>query len=430
MYALVDCNNFFCSVERVFCPGLWHRPVCVAGSNDGIIVALTQEAKALGLKRGDAVFKVRDIVERHGVRVFSTNMTLYAAMSKRITSILRSMVQRVESYSIDECFCYLDGYDHVGSLEEYMRTVAQRIALYTDIPVSVGIAPTKTLAKVGSKFAKKYKGYRSVCMIDSEEKRRRALELFDLADVWGIGRQTLKKLNYYGIHTTIDFADKRESWVRSHFNKPVVDTWRELNGIPCIDTTEATERQSICTSRSFGQMVKDLDVLKESVVTFASGCAIKLRGQGSMTKAVTVFITTNRFREDLPQYADSYTEQLSMPTADTLEIVSAAIRALKHIYREGYSYKKSGVILSDITRADCLQQDLFDEVRNRPQRMALMRAMDHINQSYGVNTLCVGGNSAASSWHNKCDHRSGNYLTDIKGILQVGHDMFGGLRKK
>lgn len=157
MFALVDCNNFFCSVERVFCPGLWHKPVCVAGSNDGIIVALTQEAKALGLKRGDAVFKVRDIVERHGVKVFSTNMTLYAAMSKRITSILRGAVQRVENYSIDESFCYLDGYDHVGSLEEYMRTVAQRIALYTDIPVSVGIASTKTLAKVSSKFAKKYK---------------------------------------------------------------------------------------------------------------------------------------------------------------------------------------------------------------------------------------------------------------------------------
>ncbi len=209
--------------------------------------------------------------------------------------------------------------------------------------------------------------------------------------------------------------------MRSHFNKPVVDTWRELNGIACIDTTEATERQSICTSRSFGQMVKDLDALKESVVTFASGCAIKLRGQGSVTRAVTVFVTTNRFREDLPQYADSYTEQLSMPTADTLEIVSAAIRALKRIYREGYSYKKSGVILTDISRADCLQQDLFDEVRNRPQRMALMRAIDHINQSYGANTLCVGvGNSAASSWHNKCDHRSGNYLTDIKGILRVG----------
>ena len=168
-------------------------------------------------------------------------------------------------------------------------------------------------------------------------------------------------------------------------------------------------------------MVTDLDALKESVVTFASGCAIKLRGQGSVTRAVTVFVTTNRFREDLPQYADSYTEQLSMPTADTLEIVSAALRALEHIYREGYSYKKSGVILTDISRADCLQLDLFDEVRNRPQRMALMRAIDHINQSYGANKLCIGSsNAAAPSWQNKCDHRSSNYLTDIKGILQVG----------
>jgi len=420
MYALVDCNNFFCSVERVFCPGLWHKPVCVAGSNDGIIVALTQEAKALGLKRGDAVFKVRNIVERHGVKVFSTNMTLYAAMSKRITSILRGAVQRVENYSIDESFCYLDGYDHVGSLEEYMRTVAQRIALYTDIPVNVGIAPTKTLAKVGSKFAKKYKGYRSVCMIDSEEKRRRALELFDLADVWGIGRQTLRKLNYYGVHTTIDFADKRESWVKSHFNLPVVNTWRELNGTPCIDTTEVVERQTICTSRSFGEMVANLDGLRWSVVSFASSCAVKLRGQGSLTRAVTVFVTTNRFREDLPQYGGSHTEQLEIATADTLEIVNAAIRALKSIYREGYRYKKAGVILTDISRADCIQQHLFDEIRNRPQRMALMKAIDHINQSYGVNKIGLGtAGGTAQAWHNRCENRSGNYLTDLEEVLRV-----------
>jgi DNA polymerase V len=398
--------------------------VCVAGSNDGIIVALTQEAKALGLKRGDAVFKVRDIVERYGVRVFSTNMTLYAAMSKRITSILRSMVQRVESYSIDECFCYLDGYDHVGSLEEYMRTVAQRIALYTDIPVSVGIAPTKTLAKVGSKFAKRYKGYRSVCMIDSEEKRRRALELFDLADVWGIGRQTLKKLNYYGIHTTIDFADKRESWVRSHFNKPVVDTWRELNGIACIDTTEATERQSICTSRSFGQMVTDLDALKESVVTFASGCAIKLRGQGSVTRAVTVFVTTNRFREDLNQYFPSASIRLDVAANSAQEIVGAALRGFHTIYRPGYLYKKAGVIVGDIVPADEIQGSLFgfdDCLRCRQDKLSAV--MDAVNAA-----AVTSGNSLLRLAVQRQGHyadgirsefRSSLYSTSLDEIIKV-----------
>ncbi len=420
MVALVDCNNFFCSVERVFCAGLRNKPVCVAGSNDGIIVALTQEAKALGLKRGDPVFKVKDIVTKNNVKIFSTNMTLYAAMSKRITNILRDSVLRVENYSIDESFCYLDGYERIGNIEDYMREVVKRIALWTDIPVSVGIAPTKTLAKVGSKFAKKYKGYRSVCLIDSEEKRRKALSLFDLADVWGIGRQTLKKLNYYGVYTTIDFSDKKESWVKGHFNLPVLQTWRELNGIPCIDTSEVIQKQSICTSRSFGEMVTDLDSLKSSVVSFASSCANKLRGQHSLAKAVTVFVTTNRFREDLPQYGNSQTEYLNIPTSDTLEIVNAAIAALKKIYLDGIHYKKSGVILSEISKAGCIQQYLFDDIRNRSERMALMKAIDNINQSYGVNKICIGtAGGGEQSWHNKSENRSGNYLTNLDDILTV-----------
>lgn len=420
MVALVDCNNFFCSVERVFCAGLRNKPVCVAGSNDGIIVALTQEAKALGLKRGDPVFKVKDIVTKNNVKIFSTNMTLYAAMSKRITNILRDSVLRVENYSIDESFCYLDGYERIGNIEDYMREVVKRIALWTDIPVSVGIAPTKTLAKVGSKFAKKYKGYRSVCLIDSEEKRRKALSLFDLADVWGIGRQTLKKLNYYGVYTTIDFSDKKESWVKSHFNLPVLQTWRELNGIPCIDTSEVIQKQSICTSRSFGEMVTDLDSLKSSVVSFASSCANKLRGQHSIAKAVTVFVTTNRFREDLPQYGNSQTEYLNIPTSDTLEIVNAAIAALKKIYLDGIHYKKSGVILSEISKAGCIQQYLFDDIRNRSERMALMKAIDNINQSYGVNKICIGtAGGGEQSWHNKSENRSGNYLTNLDDILTI-----------
>lgn len=420
MVALVDCNNFFCSVERVFCAGLRNKPVCVAGSNDGIIVALTQEAKALGLKRGDPVFKVKDIVTKNNVKIFSTNMTLYAAMSKRITNILRNSVLRVENYSIDESFCYLDGYERIGNIEDYMREVVKRIALWTDIPVSVGIAPTKTLAKVGSKFAKKYKGYRSVCLIDSEEKRRKALSLFDLADVWGIGRQTLKKLNYYGVYTTIDFSDKKESWVKSHFNLPVLQTWRELNSIPCIDTSEVIQKQSICTSRSFGEMVTDFDSLKSSVVTFASSCANKLRGQHSLAKAVTVFVATNRFREDLPQYGNSLTEYLNIPTSDTLEIVNAAITALKKIYLDGIHYKKSGVILSEISKAGCIQQYLFDDIRNRSERMALMKAIDNINQSYGVNKICIGtAGGGEQSWHNKSENRSGNYLTNLDDILTV-----------
>lgn len=420
MVALVDCNNFFCSVERVFCAGLRNKPVCVAGSNDGIIIALTPEAKALGLKRGDPVFKVRDLVEKHNVRLFSTNMPLYAAMSQRIIHILRDCVHHVENYSIDESFCYLDGYDKIKDMESYMRDVVHRIALYTDIPVSVGIAPSKTLAKIGSKFAKNYKGYRSVCLIDTEEKRRKALALFDLADVWGIGSQTLKRLHACGVYSTSEFADKKESWVKRHFHLPVVQTWRELNGIPCIETNEVVQKQSICTSRSFGEMISDFEHLKSSVVSFASICANKLRGQNSLAQAVTVFVRTNRFREDLPQYANAHTVYLNTPTADTLEIVHAAIAALQTIYKSGIYYKKSGVVLSDISHTGCIQQYLFDEINNRSERMDLMRVMDLINQSYGVNKIHLGGiDTTEQVWHNKSENRSGNYLSNIKEILTV-----------
>ena len=420
MVALIDCNNFFCSVERVFCARLRNKPVCVAGSNDGIIVALTQEAKALGLKRGDPVFKVKDVIRRNDVKIFSTNMTLYAAMSKRITNILRNAIQRVENYSIDESFCYLDGYEKMGDIEDYMRDIVHRIALFTDIPVSVGIAPSKTLAKVGSKFAKKYKGYRSVCLIDTEEKRRKALTLFELADVWGIGRQTLQKLNDYGVFTTIDFADKTEEWVKRRFNLPVVQTWRELNGIPCIDTQEKPQKQSICTSRSFGEMVTSFDALKSSVVTFASSCANKLRGQHSFAKTVTVFVTTNRFRNDLPQHSDSYTQLLPVPTSDTLEIVNAAVTALQQIYKEGFHYKKSGVILSEIPQTEYVQQFLFDNIPNRPERRELMKTIDAINQNYGANKIYIGASGGTTpTWQNKSENRSSNYLTDLNDILTI-----------
>lgn len=420
MIALVDCNSFFCSVEKVFHPGLNGKPVCVLSCNDGCIVALTPEAKALGLRRGDPIFKKKDIVQHYGVKLFSTNMYLYAAMSKRVNNILRSAVPHSEVYSIDESFLYLDGLEKYHNLEDYMRGVVEKVQLYTDIPVSVGIALTKTLAKIGSKFAKQYKGYRSVCLIDNEEKRRKALALFDLADVWGIGKQTLAKLNYLGITTPLEFADKKESWVRIHFTKPGLQTWKELNGIPCIDTSEVAQRQTICTSRSFGNLVTDYDELQASVASFAASCANKLRGQHSLTSSVTVFASSNRFREDLPQYSYGQTRILLLPTSDTIEITQAALSVLKEIYREGISYKKTGVILGNITDASYVQQNLFDEVKNRPERMQLMKSIDELNHRFGLRKihLAVEGEEK-QAWHAKSEFRSGNYLSDLKEILTI-----------
>lgn len=420
MFSLIDCNTFFASVERVFHPGLKHAPVVVLSNNDGCIVALTSEAKALGLKRGEPIFKFKDVVERNKVSIFSTNMMLYAAMSRRITNIVRKSIAHVEVYSIDESFCDLNGYETLYNLEELMRSVADRIKLWTDIPVSVGVAPTKTLAKIGSKFAKKYQGYRSVCMIDTEEKRRKALALFDLADVWGIGRHTLEKLNYYGISTPLEFADKSESWVKTHLTKPGVQTWLELNGHPCIDTSEVYRNQTICTSRSFGDMVGDLPSLEASVATFASSCANKLRGQRAGCKMVSVFINSNRFREDLEQYNNAASITLLTPTSDTIEITKAALSILRKIYRPGVMYKKSGVILSDITPITPFQQDLFDPVTNRPQRTILMHTIDTLNQKFGLKTIQLAVEGAQKqSWKIKSEHRSSDYLTDLNGILTI-----------
>ena len=420
MIALVDCNSFFCSVEKVFHPGLNGKPMCVLSNNDGCIIALTPEAKALGLRRGDPIFKVRETVEHHHVKLFSTNMMLYAAMSKRVNNILRSAVPHSEVYSIDESFLYLDGLEKYHDLDTYMRKVAEKVKLYTDIPVSIGIASSKTLAKVGSKFAKQYKGYRSVCMIDTDEKRRKALEMFSLKDVWGIGRQTLAKLNYLGIYTPLEFADKKETWVRNHFTRPGVQTWKELNGISCIDTTEVMQRQTICTSRSFGEMVTDYDALRASVANFAASCANKLRAQHSLAASVTVFVASNRFRDDLPQYSGGQTMILPVPTSDTIEITQAALSVLKEIYRKGISYKKTGVVLGNISDASCIQQRLFDNVKNRPERMKLMKSIDNLNHRFGLKKihLAVEGEKR-QAWHSKSEFRSGNYLSDINELLTI-----------
>ena len=385
MFALVDCNSFFCSVEKVFHPGLDGRPVCVLSSNDGCIVALTPEAKAVGLHRGDPIFKMKDIVEKHQVILFSTNMPLYAAMSRRVTSILRLSVHHVENYSIDESFCDLQSFGEHFDLTKLMREVRQRIKLWTDIPVSIGIAPSKTLAKMGSKFAKQYQGYRGVCMIDTEEKRRKALEIFALSDVWGIGRRTLEVLNYYGIHTPLQFADK-----------------------------------NICTSRSFGDMVSDLPSLKASVASFASSCANKLRGQQSLCQSVTVFVSSNSFRTDLPQYGNAATVLLATPTSDTLEINKAAMQCLESVYLPGIMYKKSGVLLGKISPAYPAQMELFNSPVRRMRRENLMHALDDINQRYGAKTLHLAVEDCGHQpWHVKCEHRSPNYLTDINEILTI-----------
>ena len=419
MIALADCNSFFASVERALHPGLKGKPVCVLSSNDGNIVALTTEAKALGLRRGDPYFEVKDLMEKNGVAVFSGNLMLYAAMSKRVQSIMRRTVAHTECYSIDEQFLYLDGYEKHFDLVEMMRGMVNQIALWTDIPVSVGIAGTKTLAKIASKFAKQYKGYEGVCLIDTDAKRRKALSMFDLADVWGIGPRTFAKLNFLGVTTPLQLADKPGEWVRRHFHKPGYQTWLELNGHPCIDTSDILQRQTITTSRSCGKMISTKEDLKASMASFAASCCSTLRGQDSAAGCVSVFACSNRFREDLPQYWNIATEKLSVPSADTLEITAAAMELVERIYRPGILFKKSGVILSNIVPG-CCHHILFDPVEKREARIELSRTMDKLNQRYGLNalSLAITGRPDAS-WKVRKDFPTPNYLTDIDQIMTV-----------
>ena len=419
MIALADCNSFFASVERALHPGLKGKPVCVLSSNDGNIVALTTEAKALGLRRGDPYFKVKDLMEKNGVAVFSGNLMLYAAMSKRVQSIMRRTVAHTECYSIDEQFLYLDGYEKHFDLVEMMREMVNQIALWTDIPVSVGIAGTKTLAKIASKFAKQYKGYEGVCLIDTDAKRRKALSMFDLADVWGIGPRTFAKLNFLGVTTPLQLADKPGEWVRRHFHKPGYQTWLELNGHPCIDTSDILQRQTITTSRSFGKMISTKEDLKASMASFAASCCSTLRGQDSAAGCVSVFACSNRFREDLPQYWNIATEKLSVPSADTLEITAAAMELVERIYRPGILFKKSGVILSNIVPG-CCHHILFDPVEKREARIELSRTMDKLNQRYGLTALSLAITGRPdSSWKVRKDFPTPNYLTDIDQIMTV-----------
>lgn len=419
MVALADCNSFFASVEKVFHPGLKGRPVCVLSSNDGNIVALTPEAKALGIKRGTPFFEVKQLMEKNNVAVFSGNIMLYAAMSKRVQGIMRKTVSHTEAYSIDEQFLYLDGYEQHHDLVKIMRDMVEQIALWTDIPVSVGIARTKTLAKVASKFAKKYKGYQGVCMIESDSQRRKALSMSGLDDIWGIGPRTFARLNSLGIVNPLQFADMRGDWVQRHFHKPEYQTWLELNGQPCIDTSEIIRRQTITTSRSFGKMTDSKEQLKASVATFAASCCNTLRSQDSAAGCISVFACSNRFREDLPQYGNIASLNFSIPSADTIEITKAAMELIDKIYRPGILFKKSGVILSKIVPG-CLHNVLFDTVSRRNERIELSRAMDMMNHKYGVQTVGLAASGTKDEeWRTRKDHLTPNYLTDIDQIMTI-----------
>ena len=346
MFGLMDCNNFYASCERVFNPALNGKPVIVLSNNDGCVIARSNEAKVLGIKMGVPVYQIKDEIQKYGIAVFSSNYTLYGDMSSRVMSILSSLAPEIEIYSIDEAFINLDGINDLQALGE---KIVSQVVRGTGIPVSLGIAPTKTLAKIDNKFSKKYQAYNRICIIDTEEKRIKALQLFEIGDVWGLGRRQAAKLEKQGVRTAYDFTELPGSWVRKNMTVVGERTWKELRGLSCIDMEAAPPaKKQIYTSRSFGKMVEDIGTMSEAIATHASTCAKKLRQQKSYAMSLMVFIHTNNFREDLPQYWKNTIIRLPVPTNDTLEIVHYALEGLKSIFMPDYQYKKAGVIITEI----------------------------------------------------------------------------------
>lgn len=413
MFGLMDCNNFYASCERVFNPALNGKPVIVLSNNDGCVIARSNEAKVLGIKMGVPVYQIKDEIQKYGIAVFSSNYTLYGDMSSRVMSILSSLVPEIEIYSIDEAFINLDGINDLQALGE---KIVSQVVRGTGIPVSLGIAPTKTLAKIANKFAKKYPAYNRLCIIDTEEKRIKALQLFEIGDVWGIGRRQAAKLEKQGVRTAYDFTELPGLWVRKNMTVVGERTWKELRGLSCIDMEAAPPaKKQVCTSRSFGKMVEDIGTMSEAIATHASTCAKKLRQQKSYAMSLMVFIHTNNFREDLPQYWKNTIIKLPVPTNDTLEIVHYALEGLKNIFMPGYQYKKAGVIITEIVTS--AQLGLFDTV-NREKRERLMQAIDKVNGEHRhLVKLAVQGNGR--DWKLKQEQLSKRYTTDINEVLTI-----------
>jgi len=417
MYGLIDCNNFYASCERVFQPSLNGKAIVVLSNNDGCVIARSAEAKALGIPMGEPAFKLKELIESNQVAVFSSNYVLYGDMSHRVMTTIGALVPEIEMYSIDEAFLLFNGFENIN-LNELGGKLVQTVIRNTGIPVSLGIAPSKTLAKVANKFAKQYKAYKSVCIIDSDDKREKALKLTHIGDVWGIGRQFTKKLEYYGIKTAWDFTQRSKSWVRQQMGVVGERTWLELHGTPCIETESPKSKKTICTSRSFGEKLTTIEPISEAVANFAAACAEKLRAQKSTANVVMVFVHTNPFATNQAQYYNQAIIQLPVSSNDSAELINYAIRGLKSIFRDGYQYKKAGVIVSEISPERPLQTDMFD-TRNRTKYHEVMGVIDQLNTSYGRQKVKIAAQGFDRKWKLKNEKLSPCYSTNIKDILVV-----------
>ena len=391
MYGIVDSDNCYVSCERVFRPDLEGKIVVVLSNNDGCVVARSNEAKAIGIKEGTPYFKLAEQFPNQKIAVFSSNYELYGELTSRVVSIISQEAPRYFRYSIDECFVYLDGMENID-LQKWGENLHKRIKRSVGMPVSIGLAPNKTLAKIASKLAKKFEVYRHCCIIDNDENRIAALKWLPIDDVWGIGRRYAEKLHALGCQTAYDFACHHKDWVRVTFNNiNIVRTWQELNGEDVVPNEELAKKKSICTSRSFNGMIANKDTLRTNIANYASRCAEKLRKQDTVACIVGVFVSSNPFREDLLQYWKYDEKRLITPTSSTSSIVKAAAEVLDKIFIQGVQYKRGGVIVMGISPNSPIQQDLFDVNAEQIEKMnKLDKVIDRINKRYGSETVVIG----------------------------------------
>lgn len=418
MFALADCNNFFASCERVFRPDLQGKPVIVLSNNDGCAIARSNEAKALGIKMGAPLFKIRHLVEKHDIAVFSGNMALYGEMSQRVRWVLGEFAPSVEVYSIDEAFLDLRGMNDID-FDAYAKEISAQCWKMTSIPVSVGIAPTKTLAKIASKLCKQYPKLRGGCYMHRAQDIEKVLRKYPIEDVWGIGRKSAAKLHERYVKTAYEFTCLPESAVQKLMGITGVRTWKELQGIPCIEFEDRFEaKQSICVSRSFSTEIYDLKELQEQIANFASDMAEKLRKQHSVTNEVTVFAYTNRFREDLPQTHSSSLVTYTTPTAEQRTIVASAVQATSDLFRSGYGYKKAGVIATGIMDQSDIMLSMFEDTDSIEREHKITSALDAINSTFGAGTvkLAVQGSGHIKSTR---ENQSPHYTTRWTDLPKV-----------
>ena len=419
MFALVDVNSFYTSCETVFRPDLRGKPVVVVSNNDGCIISRSAEAKALGINMAAPYFKIKDELRRHGVTVFSSNYALYADLSARVMETLAEMSPQIEVYSIDEAFVNLTGVSSCMSLEAFGRQVRERILQYTGLTVGVGIAPTKTLAKLANYAAKRWSSTGGVVDLSSPERQRKLLAVVAVSEVWGVGRRISKKLDLMGIKTAADLANCSPWVLRKHFNVVLERTARELCGEKCLGLEEfAPVKQQIICSRSFGHRITDYEEMRQAICTYAERAAEKLRQEKQFCRFISVFIRTSPHEKSVPYYGPQAATTLTLPTNDTRDILHAAVSALDRIWQPGHRYMKAGVMLADFYSSGVAQPDLFDGGAPRANSAALMHIVDEINRK-GRGRIWFAGQGSEKAWSMKREMLSPGYTTRFADLLRV-----------